>query len=73
MVLNNIPIFYISFMKISAKVWKEVVRIQLSFHWGEASLGKKISCMKWSEVYKSEKDGGLGVKDLRGVQFMPPW
>jgi hypothetical protein len=33
-VLNAIPIFYLSYMKIPMKVWRKVVRIQRNFLWG---------------------------------------
>jgi len=34
-VLNSIPIFYLSYMKMSSTVWWKIVRIQREFLWGE--------------------------------------
>lgn len=33
-VLNSIPIFYLSFLKMPTKVVKQIVRIQIKFLWG---------------------------------------
>ncbi|GAU51627.1 hypothetical protein TSUD_140380 [Trifolium subterraneum] len=40
-VLNAIPIFYLSFLKMPSKVWKKVVRIQREFLWGGEVRGDK--------------------------------
>jgi hypothetical protein len=68
-VLNAIPIFYLSFLKIPNKVWKKVVRIQREFLWGGVKGGKKISWVKWSVVCRDRKKGGLGVRDIRIVNL----
>lgn len=39
-VLNSIHIFYLSFMKMPTKVWKQIVRLQREFLWG-VSIGPK--------------------------------
>lgn len=46
-VLNAIPIFHLSFLKLLVKVWKRVVKIQREFLWGgvmgkEGVLGKVV-------------------------------
>ncbi|MCH83867.1 ribonuclease H protein, partial [Trifolium medium] len=51
-VLNAIPIFYLSFLKMSVKVWREVVKIQRKFLWGGLSNRTKISWVKWDDVCK---------------------
>jgi hypothetical protein len=63
-VLNAIPIFYLSFLKLPVKVWKRIVRIQREFLWGGVGGGKKISWVKWETVCHSKRNGGLGVKDI---------
>jgi hypothetical protein len=45
-VLNAIPIFFLSFLKMPMLVWRKVVRIQREFLWGGAKGGKKISWVK---------------------------
>jgi len=54
-VLNAIPIFYLSVMKMPVKVWKKIVCLQREFLWGG--------------VKQSKRDGGLGVRDLRQVNL----
>jgi hypothetical protein len=66
-VLSAIPIFYLSFLKMPAKVWKEVVKIQRKFLWGGLSKKNKTCWVKWEDVCKPKKEGGLGVRDLRLV------
>lgn len=38
-VLNSILVYYMSFMRISLKVWKVVVRIQRDFMGGGSGVG----------------------------------
>jgi hypothetical protein len=66
-VLNAIPIFYLSYLKMPVRVWKEVVRIQRNFLWGGLSNKNKICWVKWSDVCKPRKEAGLGIKDIRLV------
>jgi hypothetical protein len=68
-VLSAIPIFYLSFMKMPVKVWKEVVKSQREFLWGGLEKKRKINWVCWDTVTKSKSDGGLGVKDLRRVSL----
>jgi hypothetical protein len=64
-VLNSLPIFFLSFLKMPVKIWREVVRIQRKFLWGGLSNKNKMCWVKWSEICKPKKEGGLGIKDLR--------
>jgi hypothetical protein len=68
-VLSSILIFYLSYMKMPAKVWKEVVKIQRSFLWGGVSLKRRICWVKWVDICKPKKEGGLGIRDLRLVNL----
>ncbi|GAU24549.1 hypothetical protein TSUD_148900 [Trifolium subterraneum] len=63
-VLNAIPIFFLSFLRMPVKVLKQVVRIQREFLWGGVRRGKKVCWVKWSVVCKAKKKGGLGVRDV---------
>jgi len=65
-VLNVIPIFYLSFLKIPTKVLKMVVLIQREFHWGG---GWKVCWVKWRKVYQPRSKGGLGVRDVKLVNM----
>jgi hypothetical protein len=46
-VLNVIPVFYLSFMKMPAEVLKKIIRIQREFLWGGLKGGRKISWVSW--------------------------
>jgi hypothetical protein len=48
-VLNAIPIFYLSYLKIPIQVWKKVTKIQRDFLWGE---------QKWEEKNLLDEMGG---------------
>jgi hypothetical protein len=48
-VLNAIPIFYLSYLKIPIQVWKKVRKIQRDFLWGE---------QKWEEKNLLDEMGG---------------
>jgi hypothetical protein len=68
-VLNVIPIFYLSFLKMPASIIKKVVRIQREFLWGGVRGGNKISWVKWSVVCKEKSKGGLDVRDIKLVNL----
>jgi len=68
-VLNAIPIFYLSFMRMSVKVWRRLVRIQMEFLWGRVGGGRKINWVKWSKVCQPKEKGGLGIRDIKLVNL----
>lgn len=68
-VLNAIPIFYLSFLRMLVKVWRRLVRIQREFLWGEVGGGRKINWVKWSKVCQPKEKGGLGIRDIRLVNL----
>jgi hypothetical protein len=67
--LNAIPIFYLSFMKIPVIDWKRIRRIQRDFLWGCRGDRKKISWIKWDTICLPKNKGGLGVRDVRVVNI----
>jgi hypothetical protein len=54
-VLNSIPIFYMSLMKMPVQVRKKVVRIQRDFLWGGVNGRKKLSWVKWKVICREKK------------------
>jgi hypothetical protein len=68
-VLNAIPIFYLSYMKIPVHVWKKICRIQRDFLWGGRGGVKRINWVKWETICKPKHQGGLGVRDIRVVNI----
>jgi hypothetical protein len=74
-VLSAIPIFYLSFLKMPIKVWKEIVKIQRKFLWGGLSRKNKTCWVKWDDICKPKEEGGLGVRDLRlvNISLLTKW
>jgi hypothetical protein len=74
-VLNAIPIFYLSYLKMPKKVWKELVKIQRVFLWAGLSKTSKTCWVKWDCICRPKKEGGLGVRDLRwvNVSLLAKW
>jgi len=74
-VLNAIPIFYLSYLKMPKRVVKEVIRIQRNFLWGGVRGGRKICWVKWRKVCHPRSKGGLGVRDVRlvNLSLMAKW
>jgi len=74
-VLNAIPIFFLSFMKISVKVLKMVTRIQREFLWVGVRGGRKLCWVNWKRICQPKSKGGLGVKDVKRVNLslMAKW
>jgi hypothetical protein len=68
-VLNSIPIFYLSFIKVPVLVLKKIIRIQREFLWGGTKGGRRINWVKWKEVCKPKGQGGLGVRDVGKVNL----
>ncbi|MCI14188.1 RNA-directed DNA polymerase (Reverse transcriptase), partial [Trifolium medium] len=68
-VLNAIPVFYLSYLKMPVKVWKEVVKIQRTFLWGGLSKRHRICWVKWDDICKPKKEARLGIRDPRLVNF----
>lgn len=68
-VLSNLLIYYLSLFKKPEGVAKELDRIQASFLWGGSDLKKKVHMVKWSEVTKELRDGGLGIRRIRDVNL----
>jgi hypothetical protein len=74
-VLNAIPIFFLSYLKMPAKVVKLVTRIQREFLWGGVRGGRKICWVKWRKICHPRGKGGLGVRDVRlaNLSLLAKW
>jgi hypothetical protein len=68
-VLNSIPSFYLSSLKVPVVVLNRITRIQREFLWGGVKGGRSISWVKWKEVCKPKSQGGLGVRDVGKVNL----
>jgi hypothetical protein len=74
-VLNSIPVFFLSYLKIPVKVWREVVKIQRTFLWGGLSKKSRMCWVKWSDICRPKKEGGLGIRDIRvmNLSLLAKW
>lgn len=65
LVLSSLPLFFLSFFKIPKEVCSKLVGIQRRILWGGDDVNNKIAWVKWEDICKTKKLGGLGVKDIR--------
>jgi hypothetical protein len=74
-VLNAIPTFFLSFMKVPATMLKRIVSIQRDFLWGGLKGGRSMCWVSWKEVCKPRSQGGLGVRDVgkANLSFLIKW
>ncbi|XP_028094134.1 uncharacterized protein LOC114294206 [Camellia sinensis] len=66
-VLPSLPMFYLSLFKMNEEIAKELDKIQDAFLRGGLDLRRNIHLVKWIEVTKSIKQGGLGIRRIRDV------
>ena len=75
--LNSVPIFYLSFLKIPVKVIKKVEAIQRKFLCGGGrGRGRKNICwVSWRKVCQPRGKGGLGVGDIKlaNISLLAKW
>jgi len=64
-VFTVLPLFYLSFFKVSISVCNKITSIQRRFLWAWGSDHKCISWVKWENVCKPREEGGLGIKDIK--------
>ncbi|GKV01676.1 hypothetical protein SLEP1_g14215 [Rubroshorea leprosula] len=68
-VLSSIPVYFFSTLRAPKKVLKLLSLIQRRFMWGGAEDKRTIAWVRWDQVCKSRKMGGLGVKDLNSFNL----
>ena len=65
--LSNMPIYYMSILRMPRLVRLRLEQIQRDFLWdwgGRGALERKIHLVKWSAVCSDKSKRGLGVKCL---------
>lgn len=68
-VLNSIPTYFLSFMRIPVSVKKSVISIRRKLLWGGVMEGKKIPWVKWLDVCKPKDLGSWGLKNIEFFNF----
>ncbi|XP_020243643.1 uncharacterized protein LOC109821898 [Asparagus officinalis] len=75
-VLSSIPIYYMSFFKLSCWLIKKIDRIRCDFLWGGTNTNiKTIHPVRWDAVCSPKACGGLGVSNLHlfNISLLSKW
>ena len=67
--LSNMPIYFMSLLRILRKVKMRLEKIQREFLWGGGALERKIHLVKWKTICSNKDKGGLGVKSDKSNIF----
>lgn len=62
LVLNAIPMYYLSFYKHLKVVIAEMIKLQQKFLWGGGVDKRCISWVNWEEVCRDKDIGDLGLE-----------
>ncbi|KAL8509574.1 hypothetical protein ACS0TY_016699 [Phlomoides rotata] len=64
-VLTNLPSYAFSFCRLPKNTTYNLTKIQRRFLWGEgAGKENRIAWVKWDNVCREKKEGGLGIKNV---------
>src|ERR1044072_6535432 len=63
-VLSSIPRFYLSSFKSHISVANKISSLQQRFLLEGSDEVRKISWVKWEDVCRPKKEGGMGVRDV---------
>lgn len=63
-VLTAMPLYNMSFLPMPKTVVNQTKAMQCNFLWGGNDDRKKMAWIKWDDLYKHKKYGGLGIKNL---------
>ena len=68
--LADLSIYFTSFFKCPMEVIKHIEKLQRDFLW-HGREKKKFHLIKWSQVCKLKKEGGLGLRSLKEMNLAP--
>lgn len=68
-VLNSIPIYYLSFYRIPKVVLQKLVRIQWKFLWSGGLEKLWIDWVSWEDICRLKDKGGIGVRCLNNFNL----
>lgn len=63
-VLSAIPVYGLSMIPLPKTIAQKLTSIQRNFLWGSKEGEKKVAWIKWDELCRPKREGGLGYKDL---------
>lgn len=64
-ILSAMPLYNMSFLPMPKMVAKQIQSLQCNFLWGGNGESKKMAWIKWDDLCKNKKEGGLGIKNLQ--------
>lgn len=67
--LNNTPIYQMSLYLLPKTIVHKLDKIRRSFFWKGGRLKKKYHLIRWTQICKSKKKEGLGIKDIRKMNI----
>jgi hypothetical protein len=67
--LNNTPIYHMSLYLLPKAVIYKLDKIRRSFFWHGGGVKKKYHLVRWTKICKSQKKGGLSIKDIRKINL----
>ena len=59
------PTYFLSFFPIPAEIANRIEKLQRDFLWGGIGEASKLHLVKWADICKLLKFGGLGIRNLR--------
>ena len=65
--LCSIPIYYMSLFTIPASISCQLEKIMRDFLWSNNEAEKGFHWVKWDDVCLPKREGGLGIRPLRGM------
>lgn len=63
-VLSSIPFYTMFFLPLPKTVENQLLSTLCGLLWGGNEMTKKVAWIKWDEVCKSTREGGLSIKNL---------
>ena len=63
-VIQAIPTYAMSCFKLPLGLCNEIEVMVIKFWWGQQGEKRKIHWLKWDEMTKTKKEGGMGFRDL---------
>lgn len=74
-IMNVIPIFFLYFIRMSVKVWKNFIKLHRRFLWGGVNGKDKIPWVSQVDVCNPNKNGGLGFRNsyLANLALLGKW
>lgn len=69
-VVNSLPIYFMSLLRVLVKVLKTLINIPRKFLWSGSQEKMKIAWVRWDSLCKPKEDGGLRIKNLDWFNFI---